>query len=76
MPYNTELSYCFFKVCQLPSDPGSCDGDTLRYFFNVRKGICEEFSYGGCGGNRNNFETMEECTQQCNPNSNNLLQIR
>ncbi|XP_009469746.1 PREDICTED: eppin [Nipponia nippon] len=26
---------------------------------------CEEFIYGGCGGNRNNFETEGECFQAC-----------
>ena len=62
------ITKLFVLVCQLPSDPGSCDEATPRYFFNARKGICEEFTYGGCGGNRNNFGTLEECTQQCNPN--------
>ena len=36
--------------------------------FYILSGVCEEFIYGGCGGNENNFETLEECNQQCNPN--------
>ena len=67
MPHN-DKKYIYISVCQLPSDPGSCDELSLRYFFNAKKGVGEEFSYGGCGGNRNNFETLEECAQQCNPN--------
>lgn len=37
----------------------------LRYFFNVSTGRCEQFTYGGCCGNENNFETIEECKQVC-----------
>ena len=55
-------------MCQLPAEPGSCHEAVPRYFFNANRGTCEVFTYGGCGGNRNNFETLEECTQQCNPN--------
>jgi hypothetical protein len=28
-------------------------------------GECEAFSYGGCEGNANNFETKAACEQAC-----------
>ena len=28
-------------------------------------GQCENFIYGGCGGNANNFETFESCERKC-----------
>lgn len=28
-------------------------------------GACKLFIFGGCQGNENNFETMEECIQEC-----------
>ena len=54
--------------CTMPADSGLCEAAIPRYFFNSKTGVCEEFTYGGCGGNENNFETLEDCNQQCNPN--------
>uniref|UniRef100_A0A8B9FTB4 BPTI/Kunitz inhibitor domain-containing protein n=1 Tax=Amazona collaria TaxID=241587 RepID=A0A8B9FTB4_9PSIT len=46
--------------CYLPSVCGSCKALFRRFFFNASSQQCEEFIYGGCGGNRNNFETKGE----------------
>ena len=54
--------------CTVVADIGECRGAIPRYFFNSKTGVCEMFSYGGCGGNGNNFETVAECARQCNPN--------
>ncbi|KAF1525131.1 Eppin, partial [Eudyptes chrysocome] len=51
--------------CYLPSVCGSCKALFRRFFFNASSQQCEEFIYGGCGGNRNNFETEGECSQAC-----------
>ncbi|XP_071616035.1 kunitz-type protease inhibitor 4 isoform X2 [Heliangelus exortis] len=51
--------------CYLPSVCGSCKALFRRFFFNASSHQCEEFIYGGCGGNRNNFETKGECFQAC-----------
>ncbi|KAI0227225.1 Kunitz-type serine protease inhibitor textilinin-4, partial [Lamellibrachia satsuma] len=51
--------------CKLPSDGGSCDGDFPRWFFNSKKGLCEKFVYGGCGGNANNFKMRADCDKTC-----------
>ena len=55
-------------MCQLPVDPGPCRAAFPRYVFNSTSGKCEMFTYGGCDGNQNNFETMEACKSSCNPN--------
>lgn len=52
-------------VCDLPIVVGPCDAAIPRWAFNARTGECERFIYGGCGGNRNNFETREKCEGQC-----------
>ncbi|KAK7473996.1 hypothetical protein BaRGS_00034765 [Batillaria attramentaria] len=53
--------------CHLPAVPGLCRGYFPRFFYNNRSGKCEEFIYGGCGGNANNFMTEEVCTEACAP---------
>ena len=44
---------------------GPCRAAFPRYFYNTTSGKCELFTYGGCQGNRNNFETVTECTKEC-----------
>nr|QZU27214.1 doenitin [Haemaphysalis doenitzi] len=51
--------------CRLPAEPGICRAFIPRYYFDVEKGQCEEFIYGGCKGNENNFETLKECKDAC-----------
>uniref|UniRef100_A0A8C4P5Q1 BPTI/Kunitz inhibitor domain-containing protein n=1 Tax=Dromaius novaehollandiae TaxID=8790 RepID=A0A8C4P5Q1_DRONO len=51
--------------CYLPSVCGNCKALFVRFFYNASSRRCEEFIYGGCGGNRNNFETEGECSQAC-----------
>lgn len=55
------------SICSLPADVGPCDGVCPRYFYDVCTGQCELFGYGCCGGNANNFETLEECEAACPP---------
>lgn len=55
----------FNELCALKDEPGSCKAIKDRFFFNVNTGRCELFEYGGCGGNDNNFETVEECEEAC-----------
>ncbi|XP_037072380.1 papilin-like [Pollicipes pollicipes] len=53
--------------CQLQPDAGKCRAYLLHYFFNTETQRCEQFGYGGCGGNANAFHTIEECRQRCMP---------
>lgn len=56
--------------CFLQEDPGICRGYITRYFYNNQSKQCERFKYGGCLGNLNNFESLEECKNTCeNPTS-------
>lgn len=49
----------------MPKSVGFCKAKLTRYFFNKETKECEAFDYGGCAGNLNNFETFEECENQC-----------
>ena len=39
-------------MCQMSPDAGPCRGQHQRWYFDPN-GICQEFMYGGCGGNGN-----------------------
>ncbi len=51
--------------CTLPFEVGDCDGAIPVYWYDSETGACEMQSYGGCGGNANNFATLEECEASC-----------
>ena len=57
--------------CELPADPGPCEAYMPSWYHNTDTGQCEEFIYGGCQGNDNNFATREECQRACANYSNN-----
>lgn len=52
-------------LCKLPMDQGQCWAAFPAFFFNTATGACEEFVFGGCGGNANNFPSREECENAC-----------
>ncbi|XP_064485676.1 thrombin inhibitor hemalin-like [Ornithodoros turicata] len=51
--------------CRLKLDDGPCRALVPRWFNNFTTGKCEEFDYGGCDGNANNFHTKQECEDTC-----------
>ncbi|XP_023657640.1 carboxypeptidase inhibitor SmCI-like isoform X1 [Paramormyrops kingsleyae] len=55
----------FHHSCALKKDEGLCKALLDRFYFDVETKQCESFGYGGCGGNANNFETVEECEETC-----------
>lgn len=68
--------------CTHIRDPGTCLGNFPRWFWNSELEICQIFTYGGCGGNGNNFATQGECLDTCHrgnfdfsPSFNQLLSL-
>uniref|UniRef100_A0A7N6FK26 Protein AMBP n=1 Tax=Anabas testudineus TaxID=64144 RepID=A0A7N6FK26_ANATE len=53
------------KACKAAPDTGPCFGLKHRYFYNSSSMSCEQFKYGGCLGNQNNFMNEKECLQRC-----------
>lgn len=64
-PIETELEPFRQEHCLLQSETGSCRAIQPKYFYDSQTGVCEVFGYGGCGGNQNNFQTIEECENRC-----------
>ena len=49
----------------MPMSAGPCRRENTRYYYDVTTGQCVEFTYSGCGGNRNNFRSQEACVRAC-----------
>ncbi|XP_049527144.1 boophilin-H2 isoform X1 [Dermacentor silvarum] len=55
----------FDKECRQAPNSGFCRAMQPMWWFNVKSGRCEQFFYGGCGGNENKYETKEQCEENC-----------
>ncbi|XP_032223067.1 papilin isoform X2 [Nematostella vectensis] len=51
--------------CQLPKEAGLCEGLFTKWFYNATANHCQKFTYGGCGGNANRFDTKRACKLAC-----------
>ena len=49
----------------MPLAEGDGSSKLGRYYFDSRTRSCVRFQYKGAKGNRNNFETREQCTLAC-----------
>ncbi|XP_053125322.1 amyloid beta precursor like protein 2 isoform X2 [Hemicordylus capensis] len=52
-------------VCSQEAMTGPCRAVVPRWYFDMYKKKCIPFIYGGCGGNRNNFESEDYCMAVC-----------
>ncbi|MCI4379323.1 hypothetical protein PGIGA_G00226730 [Pangasianodon gigas] len=52
-------------VCSLEAETGPCRASIPRWHFDIHQRKCVRFIYGGCAGNRNNFESEEYCMAVC-----------
>ncbi|XP_074496373.1 amyloid beta precursor like protein 2 isoform X1 [Sebastes fasciatus] len=52
-------------VCTLEAETGPCRASMPRWHFDMSLRKCVRFIYGGCAGNRNNFDSEEYCMAVC-----------
>ncbi|XP_057685035.1 amyloid beta precursor like protein 2-like isoform X1 [Corythoichthys intestinalis] len=52
-------------VCTLEAEAGPCRASMPRWHFDMSQRKCVLFIYGGCAGNRNNFDSEEYCMAVC-----------
>jgi hypothetical protein len=52
-------------TCSLPAETGPCLAAMRRFYYDPVAARCREFTYGGCGGNANNFMTLADCEAKC-----------
>ncbi|RNA30102.1 papilin isoform X1, partial [Brachionus plicatilis] len=60
------------QVCELPPvsptilvDTPDCLQNLTRFYYDASSASCKSFSYSGCYGNGNNFQSLEECDRKC-----------
>lgn len=63
-------------VCWASAETGPCRAMLPRWYFDREEGRCVQFIYGGCGGNRNNFESEVYCLSVCSSVSKSSLRQR
>ncbi|XP_020504842.1 amyloid-like protein 2 isoform X2 [Labrus bergylta] len=52
-------------VCTLEAETGPCRASMPRWHFDMSLKKCVRFIYGGCAGNRNNFDSEDYCMAVC-----------
>ncbi|XP_017538605.1 kunitz-type protease inhibitor 1b isoform X1 [Pygocentrus nattereri] len=54
------------RHCLTPKRVGPCRGSFPRWHYNAASNRCEEFQFGGCLANNNNYLSYQECSEACN----------
>ena len=49
----------------MEKEVGKCKALFPRWYYDNSLNECQEFVFGGCGGNKNNFESKAACLQKC-----------
>lgn len=52
-------------MCMQAKERGPCMAYHEKYYFNSYTAKCEKFIYGGCDGNDNRFDSLDECEHTC-----------
>ncbi|KAF0301758.1 Kunitz-type serine protease inhibitor taicotoxin [Amphibalanus amphitrite] len=53
------------RVCYRKPCPGPCKAYFVRYYYNPYRRRCEQFIWGGCRSNGNNFKSRRACQKTC-----------
>lgn len=52
-------------ICKLPPMRGHCRALLIRWRYDPETKKCQEFKFGGCDGNANNFQSQKACMTVC-----------
>ncbi|CAJ0580504.1 unnamed protein product, partial [Mesorhabditis spiculigera] len=67
------FGFALFATCAADCGAGRDPGNAAcaspqggqRFYFDAQRRVCQPFTYRGCGGNDNRFETRAACLQSC-----------
>uniref|UniRef100_A0A0N5AZ91 BPTI/Kunitz inhibitor domain-containing protein n=1 Tax=Syphacia muris TaxID=451379 RepID=A0A0N5AZ91_9BILA len=57
--------------CSLQLNRGPCNNYTAKWYYDSYSKQCRSFYYGGCQGNANRFNSLEECKATCDREEDN-----
>jgi len=57
-------------ICYLQSERGTCSKFAIRFYWSNSERRCKPFRFSGCGGNENNFISLEDCEHHCSTLAN------
>ncbi|KAM9587618.1 kunitz-type protease inhibitor 2 [Morphnus guianensis] len=63
----TKADSTYDAYCTVPRVTGPCRASFLRWYYSPANRTCRQFIYGGCQGNKNNYQHEEECLKRCSP---------
>jgi hypothetical protein len=52
-------------ACTAALDPGPCEAAIPSFWHDPKTNLCVPFTYGGCSGNANRYQTRDACIQAC-----------
>jgi hypothetical protein len=52
-------------ACDQPIEAGVCSGSFERWGYDKERDACVPFTYGGCKGNKNNYQSEAACEYSC-----------
>ena len=63
-------------ICALPEPKSACYDYQMQWRFSMKDGRCVQYWYGGCDGNANSFNTLEQCEGKCvKPNGTDVCRL-
>ncbi|KAK1330252.1 hypothetical protein QTO34_010439 [Cnephaeus nilssonii] len=58
-------TFNYEEYCTAKAVTGPCRASFPRWYFDTEKNSCDNFIYGGCWGNKNNYLSKEACMSRC-----------
>lgn len=58
------------EICGLQRDSGPCSDQLTQWFYDTSAAECRPFTYGGCRGNANRFNSKALCRSRCGNKNN------
>uniref|UniRef100_A0A0N4US52 Tissue factor pathway inhibitor n=1 Tax=Dracunculus medinensis TaxID=318479 RepID=A0A0N4US52_DRAME len=52
-------------ICKFERDSGPCIDAVTQWYFDKEDEQCKQFTYGGCRGNQNRFNSKDSCEKKC-----------